>query len=303
MTTPTQAYHDLLIDIRDNGCTQANERTGKKCTFVLNKTLTYDRLPFVATKKVAIKSAVAEMLGYLKGLTSAADFRKLGTKTWDANANTNEDWLSNPNRSGKDDMGRVYGAQGRSWRSPANSGCVIETDQLKKIVRNLLDHTDDRGEILTFWNPGEFSSGCLRPCMHSHHFSLAGDTLHLTSTQRSADVPLGLPFNMIQTWFLLTYMAWLTGLKVGSVTHHIVNAHIYEDQWEGVHTQIGRIVSGLECENYNEGRDFIFFKASNPAMHGTELSWAMEEIENVTLFDIEFPELKSMNKIDFPFTV
>ena len=84
-------------------------------------------------------------------------------------------------------MGRVYGVQGRAWRKP--NGETI--DQLRKIVNNLSRGIDDRGKILTFFNPGEFDLGCLRPCMYTHTFSLVGDTLHLTSYQRSCDVPLG----------------------------------------------------------------------------------------------------------------
>ena len=136
--------------------------------------------------------------------------------------------LPNPHRKGTDDMGRVYGVQGRAWRKP--NGETI--DQLRKIVNNLSRGIDDRGEILTFFNPGEFDLGCLRPCMHTHTFSLVGDTLHLTSYQRSCDVPLGLNFNQIQVFTFLALMAQITGNKPGKAYHKIVNAHIYEDQLE-----------------------------------------------------------------------
>jgi thymidylate synthase len=105
-------------------------------------------------------------------------------------------------------------------------------DQLQKIVNDLSNIIDDRAEILTFYNPGEFDMGCLRPCMHTHNFSLLGDTLHLTSFQRSCDVPLGLNFNQVQVFFFLAIMAQITGLKAGTAYHKIVNAHIYEDQLE-----------------------------------------------------------------------
>lgn len=125
-------------------------------------------------------------------------------------------------------MGRVYGVQGRAWQKP-DGGTV---DQLKKIVDNLSSGIDDRGEILSFYNPGEFHMGCLRPCMHTHTFSLLGDTLYLTSYQRSCDVPLGQNFNQVQVFTLLKLMAQITGNKPGLAYHKIVNAHIYEDQIE-----------------------------------------------------------------------
>jgi thymidylate synthase len=87
-------------------------------------------------------------------------------------------------------MGRVYGIQGRAWAKP-DGGFI---DQLQKIVDNLSKGIDDRAEILSFYNPGEFHMGCLRPCMHTHNFSILDGTLYLTSFQRSCDVPLLLPY-------------------------------------------------------------------------------------------------------------
>jgi len=223
-------YLDLAQRIVDEGVWVDNERTGLKCLTIINADLEYNvgagEFPMVTTRKSFYKSAIAELLGYIRGYDSAADFRALGTKTWDANANLNEAWLNNPARKGKDDMGRVYGVQGRSWRTP--EGNVI--DQLQKVVDHLSNGIDDRGEIVTFYNPGEFHLGCLRPCMHTHNFSLLGDTLYLTSYQRSCDVPLGLNFNMIQVYTFLALMAQITGHKPGKAFHKIVNAHIYENQ-------------------------------------------------------------------------
>lgn len=225
-------YLDLCRRIVNDGVWIENERTGKRCLTVVNADLTYDvaanQFPIITTRKSYWKAAIAELLGYLRGYDSAADFRKLGTKSWDANANLNEAWLNNPVRKGEDDMGRVYGVQGRGWQKADGS----QLDQLKKIVDDLTKGVDDRGEILTFYNPGEFDLGCLRPCMHTHNFTLLGDTLYLTSYQRSCDVPLGLNFNQIQVFTLLALMAQITGHKAGQAYHKIVNAHIYEDQLE-----------------------------------------------------------------------
>ncbi len=225
-------YLALCQRIIDEGTWIENKRTGKKCLTVVDADLIYDvannKFPLVTTRKSFWKAAIAEFLGYLRGYDNAADFRALGAKTWDANANDNETWLNNPVRKGKDDMGRVYGVQGRCWQKPDGSNL----DQLRKIVVNLAKGIDDRGEILTFYNPGEFDLGCLRPCMHTHTFSLLGDTLFLTSYQRSCDVPLGLNFNQIQVFWFLAVMAQITGHKPGNAYHKIVNAHIYEDQVE-----------------------------------------------------------------------
>lgn len=225
-----QQYLALCQRIVDEGVWIENQRTGKRCLTVINADLSYDvgnnQFPIITTRKSYWKAAVAELLGYLRGYDNAADFRALGTKSWDANANDNEAWLNNPVRKGEDDMGRVYGVQGRRWQTPDGS----TLDQLAKIVHNLQQGLDDRGEILTFYNPGEFHLGCLRPCMHTHNFSLLGDTLYLTSYQRSCDVPLGLNFNQIQVFTLLALMAQITGHKPGMAYHKIVNAHIYEDQ-------------------------------------------------------------------------
>lgn len=227
-----QQYLELCRRIVENGEWVENERTGKRCLTVINADLEYDvennQFPLITTRKSFWKAAIAELLGYLRGYDSAAQFRAIGCNTWNANANNNESWLNNPYRKGEDDMGRVYGVQGRSWAT--TDGRHI--DQLRKIVNDLSQGIDDRGEILTFYNPGEFHMGCLRPCMHTHQFSLLGGKLYLNSSQRSADVPLGINFNQCQVFVLLALMAQITGHKPGKAFHKLINAHIYEDQLE-----------------------------------------------------------------------
>ena len=280
-------YLDLCRRIIEEGHWIENKRTGKRCLTVINADLTYNvadnELPLVTTRKSYWKSAIAELIGYMRGYSSAADFRKLGTKTWDANSNDNAAWLNNPYRKGEDDMGRVYGVQGRSWQKP-DGGHV---DQLKKIVDNLSAGTDDRGEILSFYNPGEFHMGCLRPCMHTHTFSLLGDTLYLTSYQRSCDVPLGQNFNQVQVFTLLKLMAQITGNQPGLAYHKIVNAHIYEDQLE-----LMRDVQ-LKREPY-----------PSPQLHINPDIKSLEDIETwVTLDDFEVTGYQSHEPIAYPFSV
>ena len=280
-------YLALCQRIIDEGTWIENKRTGKKCLTVVDADLTYDvannKFPLVTTRKSFWKAAIAEFLGYLRGYDNAADFRALGARTWDANANDNETWLNNPVRKGKDDMGRVYGVQGRSWQKPDKSNL----DQLQKIVDNLAKGLDDRGEILTFYNPGEFDLGCLRPCMHTHTFSLLGDTLFLTSYQRSCDVPLGLNFNQIQVFWFLAVMAQITGHKPGKAYHKIVNAHIYEDQIE-----LMRDVQ-LKREPFDP-----------PKLHISSEIKSLEDLETwVTMDDFSVKGYQHHDPIAYPFSV
>ncbi|MEQ8315661.1 MAG: thymidylate synthase [Gammaproteobacteria bacterium] len=280
-------YLALCQRIIDEGVWVENKRTGKKCLTVVNADMTYDvannQFPIITTRKSYWKAAIAELLGYLRGYDNAAEFRKLGTKSWDANANMNDAWLANPVRKGEDDMGRVYGVQGRRWQKPDGT----ELDQLHKIVVNLSQGIDDRGEIMTFYNPGEFELGCLRPCMHTHNFSLLGDTLYLTSYQRSCDVPLGLNFNQIQVFTLLALMAQITGKTPGLAYHKIVNAHIYEDQLE-----LMRSVQ-LKRDPFDP-----------PQLHINPDIKSLEDLETwVTLDDFSVEGYQHHDPIAYPFSV
>jgi thymidylate synthase len=187
-------YLELCRRIRDYGKWVVNDRTGKRIKAVIGHTFMFDvgndPYPVITTRPAPTLMPRAEILGYLKGLSNAADFAELGAKTWFKNANETKAWVANPNRKGENDCGRIYGVQGRSWRKPDGT----EIDQFAKLIHNLQNGIDDRGEILSFYNAGEFDMGCLRPCMHTHQFNLLGDELYLESFQRSADVPLGTPF-------------------------------------------------------------------------------------------------------------
>lgn len=225
-------YLDLCQRVIDEGVWVKNKRTGKRCITLINADLEYDvssgLLPVLTTKKLHWKPAIAEILGYLRGYTSAADFREIGCNTWNANANENSNWLTNPFRKGKDDMGRCYGAQGRDWKNPEGESI----DQLLSVYNDLRQGIDNRSEIVTFWNPGERDRACLNSCMHTHTFSILNKKLYLTSYQRSNDLPLGHGFNQVQVSWLLMVMAQITGLKPTKAFHKIVNVHIYEDQLE-----------------------------------------------------------------------
>lgn len=320
----TKQYINLAKRILEEGVMTENKRTGTKALTVINADLEYDvgkgEFPLVTTRKAPTKLAIAELLGYIRGYSNAEDFRNLGTKSWDMNANQNESWLKNPLRSGEDDMGRVYGVQGRSWNTfhvinefdytleeeedveefLVNTGFRFITagdttyelffernfDQLHKVYTNLRNGIDDRGEIVTYWNPGEFYRGCLRPCLHSFQFSLLGDTLYLNATQRSCDVPLGLVANMQQCYWFLAAMAQITGHKAGKVFHKIVNAHIYENQIELMKEQVQRDV--IECD---------ITATINPEIK------TLEDLEKATTSDFIITGYEHHESIQYPFSV
>lgn len=225
MNSVDKQYLALGEELLTKGTWITNNRTGKKCltgeTVVFTYDLREDSFPIITTRQAPFKLGIAEVIGYWQGITSAADFRKLGTKSWDANANLNKAWIGNPNRKGIDDLGKVYGYFGHNFGG---------LNQFLKVYNNLRNGIDDRGEIITYWKPDQFDEGCLRPCLHSVQFNLIGDELHMTATQRSCDVPLGLVANTQECWVMLELMARITLNKVGKVTHIINQPHIYEDQ-------------------------------------------------------------------------
>jgi len=274
-------YNTLGKDLLENGVWVTNERTGKKCltgeTVIFNYDLRTESFPIITSRQAPFKLGVAEVLGYWQGKTSAAAFRKLGTKSWDANANLNKSWLNNPSRKGEDDMGKVYGYFGH------NFGGV---NQFDKVYNNLRFGIDDRGEIITYWKPDQFDEGCLRPCLHSIQFNLLGDVLHMTATQRSCDVPLGLVANTQECWIMLELMARITDNKAGKVTHVINQPHIYEDQIENFTIQMKR--GFMECK---------------PELTICESIQSWEDImklENTDKFTLT--NYEHLGKISFPFS-
>jgi thymidylate synthase len=228
----TQQFIDLGNRLINKGVWLENARTGTSCLTIINADLTYDVaggiLPLETTRQSFYKSAIAELLGYLRGYDNAADFRRIGTKTWDANANENAAWLANPNRKGIDDCGMIYGKIARNF--PTLDGGTI--DLVRQVYNNLKAGIDTRDECITFRHPGAFNHACLRPCMYEHRFSLLGETLFLNSTQRSCDLPLGLNFNMVQVYVLLALMAQITGKQAGEAYHKLINIHCYKNQYE-----------------------------------------------------------------------
>lgn len=218
-------------------------RTGVNTIGYLGDCVKYDLaigFPAVTTKKLAFKSVVAEMLGFLRGYNNAADFRKLGCNVWDANANDNYAWLDNPIRKGKDDLGGIYGVQARRWPATQVDGSKVHIDQLRGCVEDLAKGIDNRREIVTHWNPAEPHKMALPPCHLLYQFGIQDNKLCLSMYQRSCDLPLGVPFNIAGYSWLLSVIAQITGLEVGTFTHFMHDIHIYENQVEKLKEQLTR---------------------------------------------------------------
>lgn len=233
-------YHRIANDILSFGEPKLNKRTGKTCMTLTGLSAQYhldnNYFPAITTKKLFLNSMIAELLGFIRGYDNAKDFRTLGCNFWDANANESTDWLNNINRKGKDDLGRIYGVQGRRWISKDG----IEVDQLGLIIEKLNSRIDDRRLIMNYWNPGELDEMALPPCHDFYQFHLSNDNLDLTMYQRSNDIPLGTPVNIASCALLLILIAKITGLIPRKFTHFMGDAHVYEDQVDLLKTQLER---------------------------------------------------------------
>lgn len=265
-------YHSLLLEVLDTGTHQLNARTGKVCIMLPGAMLKYDLregFPAITTKKLFFDPVKGELLGFLRGATSAADFRALGCKIWDQNANENAAWLANPNRKGHDDLGRVYGAQWTDWHAyrehpedqaqqealwaqdftpqaaPDSNGVsywVKRINQLEQALRTIRNDPSNRRIIINAWNPADFDRMALPPCHVLYQFIVdtSRKQLNLCMYQRSCDLFLGVPFNIASSALLLSIMARLSGLTPGIFTHFLADAHIYEDHVDQVKTQLTR---------------------------------------------------------------
>lgn len=259
-----------------------NPRTKVKCFTSLNHTITLtpEVFPILTSRKIPWKAAIKEMICYMRGVSTLEGFHRMGVKTWDANCNAWQPNDSNIKTHGGD-CGLIYGA------SAIAVGFGYQ-DVIKTLQNPESRH--DRGIIWNFWNPAYFHLGCLRPCMMMHQFNVLGDTLYLTSYQRSQDVPLGGAFNLIQAWYLLWQTAKLANLKMGTATVHISNAHIYEDQVEGVKELLDR----------NRKPNTAKFVAKKvPSLYDILYDMDAENFDD--FFDVE--DYESHGPIKFPFTV
>jgi thymidylate synthase len=226
MTAIDTPYEDLLRDVLENG-THKGDRTGTGTRSVFGRQIRYDLakgFPLITTKKVHLKSVVYELLWFLRGDSNVRWLQERGVKIWD-------DWAD---ESGE--LGPVYGVQWRSWPTP-DGGHV---DQIAKVVEQIRTNPDSRRHVVTAWNPAEVDDMALPPCHALFQFYVADGKLSCQLYQRSADLFLGVPFN-IASYALLTQMvAAQTGLEVGEFVWTGGDCHIYDNHVEQVRTQLER---------------------------------------------------------------
>ena len=221
-----QQYLDLLRHIRKNG-TMKEDRTGTGTQSVFGYQMRFDLeagFPLLTTKKVHLKSIIYELLWFISGNTNVRYLQEHGVSIWDEWADENGD------------LGPVYGHQWRSW--PTADGRVI--DQLSMVIDQIKHNPDSRRMLVTAWNPGEVDKMALPPCHCLFQFYVADGKLSCQLYQRSADVFLGVPFN-IASYALLTMMiARVCGLQPGEFVHTTGDTHIYRNHFEQVDLQLSR---------------------------------------------------------------
>lgn len=221
-----QNYLDLLKHILENG-TDKTDRTGTGTRSVFGYQLRYDLsegFPLVTTKKVHLKSIIYELLWFIKGDTNIKYLKDNGVSIWD-------EWADE-----KGDLGPVYGAQWRSWKGA--DGKIV--DQISDVIEQIKKNPDSRRLIVSAWNAAEIPNMALAPCHALFQFYVADGKLSLQLYQRSADVFLGVPFNIASYALLLMMVAQVTGLKAGDYVHSFGDVHIYNNHFEQVKKQLSR---------------------------------------------------------------
>jgi thymidylate synthase len=269
-----QQYLDLVRQIFEQGSWQEN-RTGIRTLSIPGAMLRFDLeqgFPALTTKKLAFKSAIGELVGFLRASRNAAEFRALGCKVWDQNANENKQWLANPYRLGEDDLGPVYGVQWRQWPAykvlPRTENRQIQSalekgfslvgafseggveqvllykavDQLRQCLDTIMSNPADRRILFHGWNWAQLDEMALPPCHLLYQFlaNKSKGELSLCLYVRSNDVGLGTPFNLTEGAALLHLVARLTGYKAKWFTYFVGDAHIYENHVEMLQEQLKR---------------------------------------------------------------
>ena len=240
-------YHDLLNHVLNHGNIKT-DRTGTGTTSVFGYQMRYDLnagFPLLTTKKVHLKSIIHELLWFLQGSTNIAYLKENGVRIWDEWADENGN------------LGPVYGYQWRNWPKPDGT----HIDQIAQVVESIKKSPDSRRLIVSAWNVADVDQMKLPPCHAFFQFYVADGKLSCQLYQRSADIFLGVPFN-IASYALLTMMvAQVCGLKLGDFVHTLGDAHIYSNHMAQVHEQLARAPKSLPFMRINpEVKDIFSFK-------------------------------------------
>jgi thymidylate synthase len=221
-----QQYHALLQDILQNG-EERGDRTGIGTRGVFGRQMRFDLakgFPLVTTKRLHVRSIIVELLWFLRGETNVRWLQENGVSIWD-------EWADE-----RGDLGPVYGKQWRSWAAP--DGRVI--DQVQWVLDEIRTNPNSRRLIVSAWNPADVNEMALPPCHCLFQFNVAAGRLNCQLYQRSADVFLGVPFN-IASYALLTHMvARATGLAPGDFVHTLGDAHLYMNHLDQARLQLTR---------------------------------------------------------------
>lgn len=250
-------YHDLLSHVLDNGVDRG-DRTGTGTRGVFGYQMRFDLaegFPLVTTKKLHLRSIIYELLWFLKGDTNIRYLQENGVTIWDEWADENGD------------LGPVYGSQWRSWPTPDGG----QIDQIANVIESIKTNPNSRRHIVTAWNPAEVENMALPPCHCLFQFYVSDGKLSCQLYQRSADIFLGVPFN-IAAYALLTMMAaQVTGLKPGDFVHTLGDAHLYSNHFEQAKLQLTRTPKALPTMKINpEVRDIFGFRYEDFELVGYE---------------------------------
>jgi thymidylate synthase len=239
-------YLDLIDKILTEGV-KKEDRTGTGTLSVFGHQMRFDLedgFPLVTTKKLHIKSILHELIWFLSGDTNIKYLNDHGVRIWD-------DWADE-----NGELGPIYGYQWRSWPTERNN-----IDQIDQVIRSIRENPDSRRHIVSTWNVGELDNMALPPCHILFQFYVADGKLSLQLYQRSADVFLGVPFNIASYAFLLTMMAQVTGLDAGEFVHTLGDSHIYINHVEQCKLQLSRKPKDLPHLRLNpDVKDIFEFK-------------------------------------------
>jgi thymidylate synthase len=237
-------YLDLMKQVLDQG-TQKGDRTGTGTRSVFGHQMRFDLtqgFPLLTTKKVHLRSIIHELLWFLRGDTNIRYLRENGVTIWDEWADENGE------------LGPVYGSQWRSWPT-ADGRCI---DQISEVTREIRENPNSRRLIVSAWNVGEIHRMALPPCHAFFQFYVADGQLSCQLYQRSADIFLGVPFNIASYALLTLMMAQVTELKPGEFIHTLGDAHLYNNHFEQARVQLDRAPRLLPGMHLNPGVRSIF---------------------------------------------